>query len=349
MVDVHAFTPERAAPPARARAGFDDVRVRGEELLANWFGWANRALEATRRPGRPCRGPGSMYAFRGYIGLQQRRPRAARAAAAAGDLLQPDAHGPRKRLTRRDAAGRQTRRHGRARRDFPLFPLGLVALPTEIVPLHIFEDRYKAMIDECLERRARVRDRLGRRRRAARPTAARWRSPRCSSATTTGAWTSSRAARGRSGSSRSSTTSSTRPATIEFLDDKRRGAPTTPTAEAAHEAYGELVERGDRPRARARGARAADRLRDGGDRRLRARRQAGAARPALRERAPAARDAAVPRRRSSGWTSSSARRRGRGRTGRSASAEAPRQAGRPPGRRATSRRGSARGRRSCRR
>src|SRR5438093_3333192 len=36
-------------------------------------------------------------------------------------------------------------------RDFPLFPLGLVALPSEIVPLHIFEDRYKTMIGECLD------------------------------------------------------------------------------------------------------------------------------------------------------------------------------------------------------
>jgi Lon protease-like protein len=36
-------------------------------------------------------------------------------------------------------------------RDFPLFPLGLVALPTELVPLHIFEERYKTMIGECLE------------------------------------------------------------------------------------------------------------------------------------------------------------------------------------------------------
>jgi Lon protease-like protein len=35
--------------------------------------------------------------------------------------------------------------------DFPLFPLGLVALPTEAVPLHIFEERYKAMIAKCLE------------------------------------------------------------------------------------------------------------------------------------------------------------------------------------------------------
>jgi Lon protease-like protein len=34
---------------------------------------------------------------------------------------------------------------------FPLFPLGLVLLPQELVPLHIFEDRYKLMITECLE------------------------------------------------------------------------------------------------------------------------------------------------------------------------------------------------------
>jgi Lon protease-like protein len=34
---------------------------------------------------------------------------------------------------------------------FPLFPLGIVALPTESVPLHIFEDRYMRMIEECLE------------------------------------------------------------------------------------------------------------------------------------------------------------------------------------------------------
>jgi Lon protease-like protein len=36
-------------------------------------------------------------------------------------------------------------------RDFPLFPLGIVALPTELVPLHIFEERYKTMMARCLE------------------------------------------------------------------------------------------------------------------------------------------------------------------------------------------------------
>jgi Lon protease-like protein len=35
-------------------------------------------------------------------------------------------------------------------RDFPLFPLGIVALPGESVPLHIFEDRYRRMIEHCI-------------------------------------------------------------------------------------------------------------------------------------------------------------------------------------------------------
>lgn len=34
---------------------------------------------------------------------------------------------------------------------FPLFPLGLVLIPHELVPLHIFEERYKLMIGECLD------------------------------------------------------------------------------------------------------------------------------------------------------------------------------------------------------
>jgi Lon protease-like protein len=42
-------------------------------------------------------------------------------------------------------------RMGEAIDRLPLFPLGLVLLPEEVVPLHIFEERYKLMIDECLE------------------------------------------------------------------------------------------------------------------------------------------------------------------------------------------------------
>ena len=32
-----------------------------------------------------------------------------------------------------------------------LFPLGLVAYPTKIIPLHIFEERYKTLINECID------------------------------------------------------------------------------------------------------------------------------------------------------------------------------------------------------
>ena len=34
--------------------------------------------------------------------------------------------------------------------ELGLFPLPLVLLPTELVPLHIFEERYKELIGECL-------------------------------------------------------------------------------------------------------------------------------------------------------------------------------------------------------
>lgn len=34
---------------------------------------------------------------------------------------------------------------------FPLFPLALVALPGEEIRLHIFEERYRTMITECLD------------------------------------------------------------------------------------------------------------------------------------------------------------------------------------------------------
>ncbi len=36
----------------------------------------------------------------------------------------------------------------------PLFPLNLVAFPGETLNLHIFEDRYKELIGDCLEHEA---------------------------------------------------------------------------------------------------------------------------------------------------------------------------------------------------
>lgn len=38
--------------------------------------------------------------------------------------------------------------------ELGLFPLGIVLLPTEQLPLHIFEERYKELIADCLEQEA---------------------------------------------------------------------------------------------------------------------------------------------------------------------------------------------------
>jgi ubiquinone/menaquinone biosynthesis C-methylase UbiE len=68
VVDVHAFVPADLERHA-AGAGLADVRVRGEELLANWFGWFNRTLEATA-DARDIPMGWIQYAYRGYLALQ---------------------------------------------------------------------------------------------------------------------------------------------------------------------------------------------------------------------------------------------------------------------------------------
>jgi ubiquinone/menaquinone biosynthesis C-methylase UbiE len=68
MVDVHAFVPADLEGHARG-AGFSEVRVQGEELLANWFGWFNRTLEATA-DAQDIPWGWIQYAYRGYIALQ---------------------------------------------------------------------------------------------------------------------------------------------------------------------------------------------------------------------------------------------------------------------------------------
>ncbi len=40
---------------------------------------------------------------------------------------------------------------GESLQAFPLFPLGVVLLPSELLQLHIFEERYKLMIGQCLD------------------------------------------------------------------------------------------------------------------------------------------------------------------------------------------------------
>src|SRR5579884_1597166 len=69
LVDIHAFAPGELVTLTR-RAGFDQIRVRGEELVANWFGWFNRSLEASADPAQvPMLW--RRYAFHGYLLLQQ--------------------------------------------------------------------------------------------------------------------------------------------------------------------------------------------------------------------------------------------------------------------------------------
>jgi SAM-dependent methyltransferase len=68
VVDVHAFTPADLAVHAEA-AGFDGVRVSGEELAASLFGWANRTLEASADP-LDVPWAWRVYAYRGYLLLQ---------------------------------------------------------------------------------------------------------------------------------------------------------------------------------------------------------------------------------------------------------------------------------------
>jgi ubiquinone/menaquinone biosynthesis C-methylase UbiE len=68
-VDVHAFDPA-ALRDHLARAGFAGVRIKGEELVANLWGWTIRSLEATAEPSDvPQRW--RRFAFRSYIALQR--------------------------------------------------------------------------------------------------------------------------------------------------------------------------------------------------------------------------------------------------------------------------------------
>ena len=293
-VDIHAFSPGDLARHAR-RAGFADVRVRGEELVANWFGWFNRALEASA-------GPDDVpmlwrqYAFHGYLLLQRLDERVFEPMlppaifynllVTARRALAPAK--PRTALVDSDVMS------DRLTRDFPLFPLGLVAVPGELIPLHIFEQRYKTMMNECLRDEKefgivwlsedglreigcaceidRVLERLddGRMNLLARGT----RPFRVVERQSQLAYPAG---------------------VVEFVEDRAEDIDGELLG-AAHEAYAELVHRATDRDPDKRGARRDGRLRDGRDRRLRHGRQAGTARPALRERPAEARHALVPRR-----------------------------------------------------
>jgi ubiquinone/menaquinone biosynthesis C-methylase UbiE len=73
-VDIHAFAPADLIAIA-TRTGFTDVTVRGEELVANWFGWFNRTLEmSAAHDDVPMLW--RKYAFHGYLLLQRLDQRA---------------------------------------------------------------------------------------------------------------------------------------------------------------------------------------------------------------------------------------------------------------------------------
>jgi len=94
VVDVHAFAPTELSRLAH-EAGFSEVRVTGEELLANWFGWTNRTLEATAEPS-DVPWAWRQYAYRGYLLLQEldRRLLESRLPAAIFYNLMIAAHKP---------------------------------------------------------------------------------------------------------------------------------------------------------------------------------------------------------------------------------------------------------------
>jgi hypothetical protein len=69
QVDVHSFSPVQLQGMLAA-AGLGQPRIRGEELLANLYGWGVRTLESTAEPEEV---PMSwrVFAFRTYMTLQR--------------------------------------------------------------------------------------------------------------------------------------------------------------------------------------------------------------------------------------------------------------------------------------
>lgn len=68
-VDVHSFSPARLRGFLED-AGFGDVRIRGEEMLANAYGWVLRSLESTADPDR-LPWAWQSFAFQSYLALQR--------------------------------------------------------------------------------------------------------------------------------------------------------------------------------------------------------------------------------------------------------------------------------------
>jgi SAM-dependent methyltransferase len=69
LVDVHTFSPDELRSLA-LDAGLTDVRIGGEELVANAYGWVLRTLESQVEPESVPLG-WHKFAFRTYLALQR--------------------------------------------------------------------------------------------------------------------------------------------------------------------------------------------------------------------------------------------------------------------------------------
>lgn len=67
-VDVHSFSPA-GLEEVLERAGFEGTRIKGEELVANMYGWGLRTLEASAEPASVPE-LWRSFAFRSYMALR---------------------------------------------------------------------------------------------------------------------------------------------------------------------------------------------------------------------------------------------------------------------------------------
>ena len=152
LVDVHIFSAGRAARARRRRRASSTC--------------ASAARSCSRTPTAGCcarwRPTSTRDRFRAP-GTSSRSAATSRCSGWTAALLEPRLPASlfyNLLLSARKPADRLPRRRrtlalvvAEPQHDFPLFPLPIVLLPTEVVPLHIFEERYKTMI-ALLPRRA---------------------------------------------------------------------------------------------------------------------------------------------------------------------------------------------------
>ena len=130
-------------PDATALVGAAAERARRRLVLSYpRYGCAHRAFGPSRTSSCDCAAASSAS--------HAHPPETIRAAALAARAAagRPGERRPVWRVAAFDRA------YLRAVSEIGLFPLGIVLLPTELVPLHIFEERYRELIGECLARSA---------------------------------------------------------------------------------------------------------------------------------------------------------------------------------------------------